>query len=381
MLEVTKSFLEAIGEAEVLTCGSAIEALELIPNQRVKAIVSDYQMPGMDGIEFLKVVRARWPNMPFILFTGKGREEVAMEALHHGADSYIMKGGDAASQFKVLANEVDMAVARHEAEEAVHYNLSRFNLIMRNLSEIIFMLTEAGEIAYVSPSISTVLGFTREEVEGRNVEEFRALALQRGEAASALHGLQASFTGEGAFFDVRAKDGSQRTLLVKSTPIVQGSERLLISTAKDITYLKRVEAQLLVRDHLFSSILDMMPIASGITDLETGTIFHINKAVAELMGYEKDEMIGKTTVELGLWTEEERKALIGSLPSGRMMFGLEVDMRARDGIYQKLMVNAAAVDVDDRHFLFFMIRGRAGEEIPTVEKLLEGMSQSIAGNI
>ena len=59
-------------------------------------------MPGMDGIKFLKAVRAQYPVLPFIIFTGRGREEVAMEALNCGADRYIQKGGDPKSQFTEL---------------------------------------------------------------------------------------------------------------------------------------------------------------------------------------------------------------------------------------------------------------------------------------
>ena len=57
------------------------------------AIISDYQIPDMDGIEFLKKVRSSGNSIPFIIFTGKGREEVVIEALNAGADFYLQKGG------------------------------------------------------------------------------------------------------------------------------------------------------------------------------------------------------------------------------------------------------------------------------------------------
>ena len=78
MLEVTKAFLEGGGLFEVDTSISAVDALRIKDLERFDAIVCDYQMPEMDGIEFLKELRAQDIRVPFILFTGKSREDVAI---------------------------------------------------------------------------------------------------------------------------------------------------------------------------------------------------------------------------------------------------------------------------------------------------------------
>jgi len=79
------------------------------------AIVSDYQMPEMDGIEFLKKVRSSGNPIPFIIFTGRGREEVAIQALSIGADYYLQKGGDPKSQFAELAHQIEQAIQKRRA--------------------------------------------------------------------------------------------------------------------------------------------------------------------------------------------------------------------------------------------------------------------------
>ena len=86
------------------------------------AIVSDFQMPEMNGITLLREIRST-SDIPFILFTGKGREEVVIDAINTGADSYLQKGGDPTTQFAELGHKILQATSRHQAELALHRRL------------------------------------------------------------------------------------------------------------------------------------------------------------------------------------------------------------------------------------------------------------------
>lgn len=113
-LDLGKQFLERSGKIRVDTFSSAEIAMKILDLNHYDAIISDYQMPGMNGIEFLSFVRKTQPNVPFIVYTGQGREEIAISALNHGADLYLQKGGSPRLQFGEIENFIKNIVARED---------------------------------------------------------------------------------------------------------------------------------------------------------------------------------------------------------------------------------------------------------------------------
>lgn len=128
ILELTQIFLERSGDILVDTTGSATEALEKLKDETdpYEVVISDYAMPEMDGITFLKAVRSRKLDLPFILFTGKSREEVVIEALNCGADYYMQKDSDPKVLFAELSHQIRQAADRERARKV--------DLIQRDLA-------------------------------------------------------------------------------------------------------------------------------------------------------------------------------------------------------------------------------------------------------
>src|SRR3972149_47903 len=93
-LKAAKQCLEIQNSFQVDMAYSVEEALEKMKENTYDAVISDYMMPEKDGLEFLKELRENRNDIPFIMFTGKGREEVAIRALNLGADQYLNKNGN-----------------------------------------------------------------------------------------------------------------------------------------------------------------------------------------------------------------------------------------------------------------------------------------------
>jgi DNA-binding NtrC family response regulator len=108
--ELVASYLErSERRLSVETATSASEGFDRLADTRFDCVVSDYDMPGRSGIEFLEAVQDEHPDLPFILYTGKGSEDVASEAISAGVTDYLQKrpGPD---QYTLLANRIRNAV-------------------------------------------------------------------------------------------------------------------------------------------------------------------------------------------------------------------------------------------------------------------------------
>ncbi|HEX3002367.1 MAG TPA: PAS domain S-box protein [Methanoregula sp.] len=145
LLDIGKTYLERTGKLRVDITTSVSHALELLSTTPYDVIVSDYQMPEMDGIEFLKTLRRQFPKLPFIIFTGKGREEVAVEAFEYGADFYMQKGGAPKPQFTELARKIITAHEHRQGEFHI-YRLNRLYSLLSATNKAIVRNTGVPEL-------------------------------------------------------------------------------------------------------------------------------------------------------------------------------------------------------------------------------------------
>ncbi|WP_290817260.1 bacterio-opsin activator domain-containing protein [Halovivax sp.] len=128
---------------DVTTVTNADEALGTVEKSTVECIVSDYDMPGMNGLELLEAVRTRNEDLPFILFTGKGSEEIASEAIAAGVTQYLQKKSGR-EQYTLLANQIRNAVSQYRTETELRESERRHERTLTVLHETTRDLMRAG---------------------------------------------------------------------------------------------------------------------------------------------------------------------------------------------------------------------------------------------
>jgi CheY-like chemotaxis protein len=108
------------------------DALDAVETGNIDCVLSDYQMPDMDGLELLRYVREMEHGIPFILFTSRGSEEIASEAVSEGVTDYFRKRRGT-EQWEVLANRIENSAARFRAERAVQHREAALHDLARTV--------------------------------------------------------------------------------------------------------------------------------------------------------------------------------------------------------------------------------------------------------
>lgn len=171
-LDLTAEFLHRQAEEfEIETTTDAGSALDKLAENGFDCIVSDFDMPEMDGIDLLETVRDEHPDFPFILFTGKGSEEIASQAISAGVDDYLQKQAGT-DQYALLANRIKNAVEKYRSSREATHTKRFFSSLIEHATDVIPVIRPDGTIKYVSPSCKLHLGYDPDDVIGDNAFEY-----------------------------------------------------------------------------------------------------------------------------------------------------------------------------------------------------------------
>lgn len=163
--ELAKTCLERVDDdITVTTETNVVQALDQLGDGDIDCIISDYDMPNTNGIEFLEIVREQYPDLPFILFTGKGSEEVASEAIAAGVTDYMQKS-NGLDQYEVLANRVQNAVDRYRTQQQFWDSLSWYRRLVEQDLTGVFIIQD-GEFVYVNERLAEIFGYSQSELVG-----------------------------------------------------------------------------------------------------------------------------------------------------------------------------------------------------------------------
>jgi PAS domain S-box-containing protein len=329
LLEIARIFLEASGEFTVATSTSAKKSLELLRTQSYDAIISDYQMPEIDGITFLKTVRERYGDTPFILFTGRGREEIVIEAINNGADFYIQKGGDPRAQFAELAHKVRQAVRRREAEQELRRSEEKYRLVVENGYNAVYIYRES-QILFTNSRATDLTGYTHDELMGMNIWDLvhpddRIRMQESGKRRISGITLPPNFTGR-----IIVKSGDVRDCEFFVSRILYQNQPALLGIIRDITEQKREEDIVRESEKKYHDLAELLP--QVVFEVDTnGKLKYTNHIAFEYFGYTEDDFRQGLFVMQMLAPEDVERATAAfrSIVEGKgMMMGVSNEYTA-----------------------------------------------------
>ncbi|NHN61268.1 MULTISPECIES: PAS domain S-box protein [Halorussus] len=308
LTELTATYLERADERFAIeTATNVSEGVARLSDGDFDCIVSDYDMPERDGIEFLGAVREDYPDLPFVLFTGKGSEEVASEAISAGVTDYLQKT-PGTEQYTLLANRIKNAVAQYRAEQEVKQTEDRYRHLIEESTDVIIVVDASGTFQYLSPAADRVLGYAADEMVGENAFDY--VHPDDRERLVAEFATQVEHPDERVTTEFRFDhpDGGWQWMGVKGrnlldAPIIDG----IVVYARDITERKKREREL----ELYETIVENTEDGIYVGDADCRFEF-VNQRVAEASGIPQEAWLGEHVSmlsDLGILTDSEVASL------------------------------------------------------------------------
>lgn len=292
-LEVLKFFLEreAVMECEMAT--SAKQALEMLSQKEFDAVVSDYLMPEMDGLELLKIIRLQGKDTPFVMLTGRGREDVAIEALNNGADYYIPKGGDPKAQYTELSSMISRAARQRRAERRILDDERFLNRLFESVQDGVIILDKRLVIEKANPTMERLYADSMPLVGKRCYEALRG----RNEPCDYCPSRGAMKTGRidsERVVKLGPNGETEGWLEFFSVPVFDtetGEVERVIEYIRDVTEEENARSAFQSSERKYRAITDMTE--EGILAIEPGgRIAFVNPSLAKMLGYDADDLVG-----------------------------------------------------------------------------------------
>ncbi|MEA3489503.1 MAG: PAS domain S-box protein [Candidatus Omnitrophota bacterium] len=252
----------------------------------------DYRLPVFDGITALSMVKEISPSTPVIIVTGSINEEVAVECMKAGAADYVLK-----DRLTRLASAVRSALAKRSAERKINMAHKTTHSIIKNAPFGICVVNKEGNIDYVNPAMLEIAGDNYEKFKGMNVFHDLPGYKKAGLVEKIKAGLKGEYFKIGSV-EYTSEFGKKTTVRnFTGIPLEEDGEKKLLMIVEDVTGRKLMEKALRDSEERFRMMFECAPDAYFLEDLK-GKFIEGNKNAEKLTGYRKEELAGKSLLDL-----------------------------------------------------------------------------------
>ncbi len=280
------------------TVERADEALAVLDAEPVDCIVSEYDLPDIDGVRLLEALRSNRPELPFVLVVADGSEEIASEAIAAGVTAYVRKGANAT--YERLENRMVDAVEtdehrrgeseRRERQQSLEAARARFRSLTENTTLGVVAIDADSTVRYANDAVSDLFGYAPEELVGESLAAVIPDRLETPHFEALGRYIETgtkTLDWEWIELPARHRDGHEFPVGVSFGEYVADGEHLLTGVIRDITDRKRRERDL----EQYEAIIESMDDAVYVLD-ERGRFEFVNEAFSGLTGYDIETILG-----------------------------------------------------------------------------------------
>jgi len=283
LFDIARLYLEMDEFFSVDCALSGKEALSRIADGHYDAVVADYAMPEMNGITLLQKVRETNKTLPFILFTGRGREEVVIEAINSGADFYLQKGGDPEALYAELAHKIRTAVERRRSENALKESEEQYRSLVETTGTGYVILDKDGRVITANQEYLRLCGrSTLADIEGRAVTDWTAphdLERNAREVEQCLEKGRVRVLE----IDYQKPDGTIQPVEINASVIRSGPTPIILTLCRDISERRKADEALRESEVRLRTMIEQSPLSIQVLSPDGRTV-QVNRAFEELWG-------------------------------------------------------------------------------------------------
>ena len=298
-IELTKEILCIEHNFKIDGAESVDEAFKKMENQTYDVVVSDYEMPQKNGLDFLKELREQEIEIPFILFTGKSREGIAVKALNLGADSYINKHGSPEAVYVELAHAITKTAERKKAVQLLAKSESKYRrLVEDSLQGTMILLPAPLKLVFANDAIGKMLGYSIKELMLLSPKDLRSLVYYEDRTAY-FNRMEKRLQGEQpkSCYEFRAvrKDGSVIWVESLSNRIEYDGQIALQGIFLNIDERKQAEDMVKKSEARYRDLANFLPEIVFEADL-TGEITFLSQRASEITGFTQEELNNRLNI-------------------------------------------------------------------------------------
>ncbi|MGZ4042665.1 MAG: PAS domain S-box protein [Bacteroidia bacterium] len=237
---------------------------------------------------------------------------------------------------------------RKKYEKEIALSNQRFTQIF-NLSPVAIAISgfEKGEFLYVNKKFCELTGYKTEELIGNSSTGLNIISAEERKKIT-KHTETYGYTKE-IETKIRGKNGDIMDILLSSEKIEIDNSICLVKALVNITQQKNIEKQIAASEKRFTQIFNFSPVAISISTLEDGQFIYVNDAFCKTLGFTKEELIGKRSVELNILDPDQRKEIKEqTLSSGGRIKDFETIARKKNGEIIDVLYSVEKIEMDGK---------------------------------